>query len=728
MYTPPAESQPQIEPQRLSRGTASLPSDLSGARLLLLVSGAAALVVLRSTASFGFKRGLIFAVLSYVSIVPIGWLLARLLIPDVRSTSARWALTVTLGYASSVMVGFFCGVLGVGRAYLPLCIICLAIMVVWSGYQTRREARMSGRATPLLDLVHWWSSRPACVVGALAALGVLATAPMMAPIQQVSPSLYYDYAFIDEYFMTARAQVFMRGAPPYTLVDLAGAVPYVYPDFHLFWLGQSALWSRIDVNTVYFVYAPIVLIGLYTLTMYALGKALTGSRWAGYIGASLPYVLLLSSFHGIDAYGMTPSLMHFLDMRTALSHGVAGMFIAAIALVGTLSLRRSYPRRTLIGLLTIAGILAMFLVRLRPHFFLLVAPWYGLLVLLHVWRRRDVLCAAPLLAAGLVFAVLYLESTSSHYNPGSTRLAFEYGLFGRETLKYKQFPSLVQAGLGRLPAMIQPLAVSAAVTVFQLLGAAFAFILAGYAILIIRRRVRLSIVEMGLCLVWLTAIAASSVVVLDARRNVGGDWGFQALVIAGPIAQILAIVPIYYALRALASHIPALMTHRHMLAVGGLALATTVTYRGADAVLRSQLQRAYPISFDEMNGYRWITMNTPATAVVAAHPEHWVNPNGETVATTSFLAGQTRRPAYLQRVAEYFGVEAARRRAILARVFEAETVEGVKAALHDATFDYLLVYPDRPPRTDLSCCLTSVYEGKSVGEGGARFRIYRREP
>jgi hypothetical protein len=197
------------------------------------------------------------------------------------------------------------------------------------------------------------------------------------------------------------------------------------------------------------------------------------------------------------------------------------------------------------------------------------------------------------------------------------------------------------------------------------------------------------------------------------------------LVIAGPVGEILAIVPIYYALRALASRFPALMTHRHMLAVGGLALATTVTYRGADSVLRSQLQRAYPITAAEMNGYRWIMANTPATAVVAAHPDHGVNANGETVATTSFLAGQTRRPAYLQRVAEYFGAEATHRREILAGVFDSETAEGVKAALQEATFDYLLVYPDKPPRTDLSCCLTSVYGDTSKDR--AEFRIYRRE-
>jgi hypothetical protein len=161
-----------------------------------------------------------------------------------------------------------------------------------------------------------------------------------------------------------------------------------------------------------------------------------------------------------------------------------------------------------------------------------------------------------------------------------------------------------------------------------------------------------------------------------------------------------------------------------MLTAGGLALATTVTYQGAGAVLRSQPQRAYPITAGEMNGYRWIMANTPATAVVAAHPDHRVNAGGETVATTSFLAGQTRRPAYLQRVAEYFGAEATRRRGILARVFDAETPERVKDALSQSAFDYLLIYPDQPPRTDLSCCLISVYDDQSSTGG---LRIYRRE-
>jgi hypothetical protein len=668
-----------------------------------------------------FREGFIFAILAYVSIVPIGWLVVRLLIPDVRSNSGRWALIVTVGYCASVLVGFFCGVAHFGRTYLPLCVVSFAIMWVWCLYQMRREARMAGR-TAFFDLMYWWPSEPVCVVGALVAVGVLATAPMMAPLQQVTPSLYIDYSFIDVYFMTARAHVLMSGAPAYTLVDLAGALPYVYPDFHLFWMGQAALWSGIDVNAVYLQYAPIVLIALYTLTMYALGKELTGSRWGGYIAGVLPYVLLLSNFHDIDPWLFNPSLMHFLDLRTGLSHGVAGMLIAAVALIASLSLRDSYPRRTLIGLMTLAGVLIIFMVRLRPHFFFALAPWYGVYVLLHVWRRRDLWCAAPLVFVGLLFGAIYLESTSSHYNQGSSHLALAYGLYAKELMKYDELPGLVGAAVRRLPALLQPLAASAALSAVWLLGAAYVLILTGYAILAVTRRVRVSLVEAGLSLAWLSAIALSSIVVLDERRNVGGDWGLQALIIAGPIAQILIIRPIYYALRACATYAPALMARRHTLAVGTLAVATVVTYRGADSVLHSSPQRAYPITDGEMRGYRWIMANTPATAVVAAHPDHQVNAFHETVATTSFLGGQSRRPVYLQRVAEYVAGEVTHRRDTLARLFDADTVAGVKTALAEATFDYLLVYPDKPPRTDLSCCLTPVYKD-NLASGG--FRIYR---
>jgi hypothetical protein len=692
--------------------------DLSGAHLLLVVSGAATLIVLRSTADFGFRRGLMIFALALVSIVPIGCLLARLLIPEVRSRHERWALIVAIGYVASVLIGFFSGVVGLAYLYLPICIACLVwlgAMFIWRARQMRQEGGGIAQLLPFDRCV----SKRVCVVASLSALGVLVSTPLMAPIQKVSPSLSYDYSFIDVYFLTARAQVLTRGAPPYTLADMAGTKPYVYPDFHLFWIGQLALWGRCDVNNVYLVYAPIVMIGLYTLVMYAAGKTLTDSSWGGYVGAALPYVLLVPNPYDAEG-GITASLVHFLDIRANTTLGVTGMLIAAITVALSLSLRNSYGRRTVIGLLVVAGTCTVVMLRLRPHFFFALLPWYGIFSLMQAWRRRDGTFVVPMIIAGLLFALLYLESTSSHYDMTSTRLALDYGLFSRLALQW--LPPPLQVQLGRIPALVQPLAVSAAFTLLRLVGLAFTLLLAAYAIAIPTRRLRLSLVETCLILVWGTAVAASSVVILEARREAGGDWGLQALVISMPLTAILVIRPAHHLLRAFASSLPGLMARRETIAVGVLALATLVTYRAAATELHSQLSRAYPITAEEFGGYYWLMTNTPETAIVAAHPDHLVN-TWETVATTNFLSGQTRRPAYLQRVSAYGHEEVTRRRDILVRLFEGETEGAVQAALDKATFDYLLVYPDRTPRTDLSCCLTLVYKARNGG-----IKVYRHDP
>src|SRR5207245_10059038 len=122
------------------------------------------------------------------------------------------------------------------------------------------------------------------------------------------------------------------------------------------------------------------------------------------------------------------------------------------------SMRDRYGRRTVVGLLVMAGVFTVVMLRLRPHFFFALVPWYGIFTLMQAWRRRDALLAAPLFIAGLLFALLYLESTSSHYDITSTRLTLEYGLFSRTAMQ--SLPQPVQVELGRLPGLIQPLAVS----------------------------------------------------------------------------------------------------------------------------------------------------------------------------------------------------------------------------------------------------------------------------
>src|SRR5207302_11255935 len=101
-----------------------------------------------------------------------------------------------------------------------------------------------------------------------------------------------------------------------------------------------------------------------------------------------------------------------------------------------------------------------------------------------------------------------------------------------------------------------------------------------------------------------------------------------------------------------------------------LALAFVIpfaalTYRGAQVSLRQESERAYPVSQSELDTYYWIQTHLPSSAVLAADPQHQVNPAGETIASTNFLSGMTERPAYLQRLLNLYPTETAQRLQVL---------------------------------------------------------------
>jgi hypothetical protein len=679
----------------------------------LLISGSAAVFVLRAIPGFSFKECALFLSLAFLSIVPPGWFLIDCVAPGLASASQRWALVGVIGYAASIIVGYFVGVIGWPQLYLPILVLILLGAVIKLIAQARVDVKSS-----------WWRGAtarllqpPAVIVGILICSGVAVSSPLMAPLRQVAPGLYYDYAYVDTYYNTARAQIYMQGAPPYTLADLAGALPYVYPDFHNFWIGQLARWGQIDLNRVYFLYAPLVMIGLYTLLMYAVGRALTASTWGGYIGAALPYVLLIPNIcetrfiqdnPNLCGY-YTESLIHFLDLRGNLSYGIGGMLVAAIILTVHLARQKEFDSHTQTGLLTLSGLLAVFLLRIRPHFFFALAPWLFSFMLWRWWRNRSGPNLLPLLAAGLLFALVYVESTSVHYDISSTRLAINYGLINDQALRL--LPDMFRALPAALPASLQPIVSVTLFAFVRLVGYAFSLIVLAYLVWLLFQRAPLSPIEVLLGLSGLTAILASTLIVLEARQtNLLGDWGFQMLNLIPILVDIFVIVPLYRLMQASLPRLAASAQSRRLLGLSVLAALAVITYQGADAYLRSQPARAYRLTQNDLDAYYWITTQTPNTAVVAAFPGHIVNQSGETIDSTNFLSGLTQRPAYLQRAAQIFNVaEVERRRALLQQIFESPDQRGVQSALRATTFDYLLVYPSEKPKTDLTCCLKLVF-------------------
>jgi hypothetical protein len=52
------------------------------------------------------------------------------------------------------------------------------------------------------------------------------------------------------------------------------------------------------------------------------------------------------------------------------------------------------------------------------------------------------------------------------------------------------------------------------------------------------------------------------------------------------------------------------------------------------------------------------------------------------------------------------------RQALIGRLLESTSVDDISRIVADRPFDYLLVYRDKPPALDLTCCLTLVIQGQ----------------
>ena len=104
-----------------------------------LVSGVIALLLLRATTPFSYKEGGLFLGLAFLSVVPVGLMLTDLLAPALQSPSERWALVGILGYAASVLIGYFVGLIGLPQLYLPLCLIFLLVSLGKLLYRFKSE-------------------------------------------------------------------------------------------------------------------------------------------------------------------------------------------------------------------------------------------------------------------------------------------------------------------------------------------------------------------------------------------------------------------------------------------------------------------------------------------------------------------------------------------------------------------------------------------------------------
>ncbi len=657
--------------------------------------------------------------LALLTVPTFGWLIVQIAIPDIRSTGIRLALIVLVGLVVSMHLGFFLGAVGVQGAYLWACILSAGLSV--GLYILRqRQVHSAWHSDFLTDARIFLNNPTVWIVAGLGMLSIVAIVPLLAPLVRVTSALSVDYSYVDKFFQMARAQILSNGAPEWTAAETGGMKPLVYPDYYEFWIGTLIRWSRLETRPVYLLYVPILQVFMNVLVSYALGKTLTGSTWGGFLAVVLCNIAFFPNPYDSNFFlrniDTDPELVmgrfHFIPWRATLTYGLAWTMLSGTVLC--LALYKKHARSgTGVGLVTIAALLVAGLLRVRSNYFLILGPLFVMFVLYWIFKLRDWRLFWVLGIFGAFVGAIYLESIDARYNLHTSALALRYGVYGKFAIAL--LPQQVRSIFELIPAPIQPITTQIGMIVLRMFGVVYGTLFVYEIVRLARRRISLTTPRVFL----LAALGILFVQVLfivraDERYDaVGGEWGSQAMTLAIWLAVLFAIMPLFHIARATVRRFHFVQQHFYALSVPCVVLLTLVSYRGADAALHDQTIRAYPLRTSELQAYAWLKQNAPPRAIVAAHPDYQVNAKGETIAQTNFLSGMTEHPVYLERMQNYFTYteENSRRREQLRGLFKADSPEIVRELLKQMPFDYLLVYPEIPPKIDLDCCMKLKKDG-----------------
>ncbi len=615
----------------------------------------------------------------------------------------RVAFTLTTGYAVAIFVAFAFGILGLENFYW---LATWTFFGVWL-FANRNRARDIPQV----------SVRTAAILGFILALSCLVVSPLMQPMKQASDGTFLDYTYQDNYFHIVHTHVLAQAIPAQINPELAGEPPVVYPDFQQAWMALLMRAAALDARTVYFQIAPLFLVTANVVVFYALGKRLTKERWGGYVAAALPYILFLPNpwdsnrlLQNIQVDLRTGYEMHFYDLRYNILVGAGWLLLTSLFLI-LIVWQEHQQDRFGIGLLTLASIMLIALIRVRAHYFVAAAPFFFGLLVWFVLKKKSVGSFVPLVTLAICALFVFVESTAPYYDTGSSRLAFEYGRFG--TFLAQMLPPWLGTFVQIFPRVLQPFLYEIAWVVLLGFGAWLFLAFLGWVYLLARGQAQWNVPNVFLVTLLGMSVVSATIVVLGVNPGVHGDWGSQSFTLIPRLALLFAIVPLAKLIAAIG-----VRTWRQRnplrLAALCLGLGALVSCRAAEATLHKLEWRAYPISAQEKHVYDWLRQNSPPRAVIASDPGHIVNSYGETIAETNFLSGQTERPAYLQRSRDPIvaSPELIENRAHqLQAIFQARSPQQVKTALAQLPIDYLVVYAETPPAVDLTCCLVLILDG-----------------
>jgi len=375
-------------------------------------------------------RFIVGTVLLWLPVVVLLYVVLRDQVPD---RTIRFTLSAIGSYALTTFSYFVMALLGLAALFPALQFVIVGAAIV---YEVRRLRLRPSQLKSVF--VGWRPPELDWILIALIAASLVVAIPFKdyVTVQPNGDRTYHIW--IDNLYYTGLSYELARHTPPLQMPSRAELPDPAYHMFpHLTTMLIARYTSQPDMLRALQIYDYSVIEALLCLAIYSIASTLTRSRWGGYMGVALLYVVALAlpplTPSSQDMYNFTlfPHLTNGVE-ATALPSpqmysGIVVMYGGLLAVL-LISVRAADdPHEKPIGiLLIVCALLVGTTLRFRLHVALVMLPGFLLLCLFMAWRkRRPIFLAAGALAV-ILSLLLYLEMLSPGYLPGSTSLRIGY--------------------------------------------------------------------------------------------------------------------------------------------------------------------------------------------------------------------------------------------------------------------------------------------------------------
>lgn len=239
----------------------------------------------------------------------------------------------------------------------------------------------------------------------------------------------------DQTYFTSLAYELDRNVPPVQQPVKAGVAERAYHLFpHLTDMLIARYTGQGDFMRSHTAYHYTIIAILLCLATFCIVKTLTRSRWGGYFGVALIYLLVVPfpplkpNDFGFFFFTIYPQLTTNLEPVIVLSpQFYSGLVVLYGVLLGVLMISSLVHRREkTTWLIIIIGLMVASLMRFRIQMFIPLFPGFLLLVMLGFWRTRQKVYMLAGLISLIAGVLLYREMQSPVYLENTVQLRIGY--------------------------------------------------------------------------------------------------------------------------------------------------------------------------------------------------------------------------------------------------------------------------------------------------------------